>query len=403
MADRPLVLDWPLTVDATSGPTAGTRLNKDYFDSILAAIRDAIYDPDEDDGPPETTAEVVGARGGYTSLDERLDALLALATAGASTAKTAATTNWIWNDGLFWSSGDSAAPDGWDLGAGLTIARISAQPTPASGPPTCKIGRNLIAVTNPDGTERDFSFDVVSDTMTATYGNAALGGAKWAGGVWVYTAVSGMVDVYIEDASGSKTKVGEQGSTTSEWKWTADGATYDGGKTLIAGATRLKLIIKLKSAGTAYLCGPMLGPGEKAPFSIPAPIRHGQFVHSDDALAAPSAALRCVWNTYRPVFIVSGRVIVTTPGTAAGVTAGFLKDLGSPVDVFGGALTIGADPDSDSGYVLPASAALASCNATGLAFTVSVVDADVRGISIAVDYLEPIIYSDAWFGGGQVI
>lgn len=401
MTDRLLTDAWPTVVDSVGGPDSGTGLNKDLFDAMELAIRDAIYDPDLNEGPPEIAAEVVAARGSSRSVSDRLAAVELAAAGGAATFKNDAHLNFIWNGGLFWSAGDALAPDGWTLPAGMTVARIAAQPTPVSGPATCYAGRNIIALTNSDATPRDFYFDVIVASRLSTHGNAPLAGASWAAGVGIYSpTVAGLVTVHLDDAAGSASQVGQQGSTVGSWVWSANGS-YDGGRTLGAAPTRLRFIIRMTGSGTVYIAGPMCGPGGKSSFYVPPPMRRGQLVLSQGPEAALTTGVKGAFYVNRNMYLYNGRVIIQDHGGGTGCTVKLYKNA---ADLFASTpLTVPGTPTTDSGAKKPDSVQDASVPSGALLqWELSAVHASLRGVTLAVDYLEAEDLLDALFGGGVV-
>ena len=396
MPERLLETLWPPCVDSTGGPTSGTKWGKDYSDAQLEALVSSIYSSALDLGPPEVAEMLANALGGYATLDARLDALAAAAAGGAATAKTASLVNWIWNGGLFWSGGDAVAPDGWTAAAGLTVARITAQPSPAGGTPaTCKVGRNLIKLVNPDATVRDFYFDVVP---AAANGNIGVSGMSWASGVWIKGSVSALVTVHVKSATGVEAEVGAQGAST-DWVWSQSAHASEGGRIIPDGGTYVRFIVRMTQAGTAYICGPHCGPGEKAPYYVAPPARRGQLTFGQGPEAELILGIKSVLIVNRPMFIYSGRVFVVNHGSGTGCSVVLYRD---GDEIFNSGLVVGAS-SVDSGAKVPYSVARASCvPGSNLTFGLSAADAALRGITLVVDYIEPEILYDTMSGGNVV-
>ena len=193
-------------------------------------------------------------------------------------------------------------------------------------------------------------------------------------------------------------QIGQQGSTTGSWVWSANGA-YDGGRTLGAAPTRLRFIVRFTAAGTAYLCGAMCGPGEKAPYYVPPPVRRGQFTFGLGPEATLTTGIKSRFYVNRYAYVYGARALVVTAGAASGCTVALEK---GGVDIFNGAIVVAAT-NTDSTAQLPHTVAKASVKPGDLLeFRLSAVASDLRGITTAIDYLEPEILTDVLFGGSAV-
>ena len=179
MADRPIEAGWPDIVNSTGQPGTGTRINKQLFDEMLAALKVSLYETSLDEGPPEIAVEVTDARGGYGTLDERLDALEALASGGQATSGIAPSVNLVPNGNfLIWGKGKATIPSYWANPGLLTIAWQTAQ---GFGAANQIAGPYFVRMTAPDASDRDIYNDLVTVDDLTTYGGFRLTGQRFSG------------------------------------------------------------------------------------------------------------------------------------------------------------------------------------------------------------------------------
>jgi hypothetical protein len=383
MPTRPLEDAWPTIVNSTGVPGTGTKITKEKLDEVREAIDGAIYDPNLSEDPPAIAREVTTARGGYVSVDARLDAIEIAAAGGAASASSgAAQLNLCPNDPfVIWPDGDSAAPAFWEADAGLTVTREGTQSGSSLG---AYWGRSVVKLVA--GAQKDFWIDLVTAAeLTSLNSPVLLKNRKVAVGVAIWTATQNLVEVHIDDGVttiGASTKVGSNYGNTSAWVWSADGHADKGGKALPSAPTRFRLLVRMTGAGTAYIACPAGYFAEQALFYVPAPSKIGTFVYGQDAGSQILTGEKGRFYPARPIGLIDGRLLLETAGT--GVTAEIYKD-GSAV--FGAAVAV--TTSTDSGVKNPTSRALASFDVDNrISFNITVADSTARGPAVAVRYIE---------------
>jgi len=382
MPTRPLETEWPVIVNGTN-PNEGTELTKELMDEVRDAVAVAIYDPNLNEDPPAIAREITDARGGYVSVDQRLDAIEAAAAGGAaSSAAGGSPLNLCPNDTfLIWSNGDSAAPDYWAADAGLTVTREN---TVSGSTLASYWGRNSVKLVA--AAQKDFYIDVVSAAeLTALNSPSLLKGRDVAAAIAIWTATQNLVEVHIDDGVttvGASTKVGGNYGVTSAWVWSATGHADLGGLTLPSSPTRLRLLVRMAGAGTAYLACPALYFAETAPYYVPAPSQVRAIVFGQDSGSQIIVSEKGRFYPARPMHLIDARLLVNTAGT--GVTAEIYKDASA---VFGAAVAV--TTGTDSGLKTPTSRALASFSpSTLMKLSITVADANARGPSVTIRYVE---------------
>jgi len=379
---RTLVDEWPSYSDSLGDPDSGTTADAELLDAARDAIASAIYDEDLDEEPSEITAEVVEARGSFSSLDSRLDSIAAAAAGGAAVITSGQLApNLVPNDSfLIWSGGDSAAPDYWSV-SGLTVARVGFTA------PTKVPGRNYVRLT---GTG-DFRIDLMTATDLTTFGGAPLAGLSVAAGVFIFTATPGLVEVYIDDGV-DEYLVGGNGSTVDEFVWSADLAgANNGAATLDLSPTRLRLIVRL-DGGTADIAGAYFGFANSAPRYQPSSAQVRDMVWSHPSnVAAPDSTTFFTFSPAQPIYIYSGKPFCKTAGASGSVFN--VKKNGTeifttPLTLASGQTTAATEQEADS-------VAKASIGPTDiLTMDVGTLAAAMRGPTIrlrAISYADPVL------------
>ena len=207
--------------------------------------------------PVDTTDAVVVAKGNYTSLAARLNAL-ADPTTGVPIAATflsyllktdaalqIGATNLACNDDyLLWPNGDTSIPSYVTLFGGVspTLARCGSglADTNAKIGPYCM---SLVFASNPCGYYRT----IISTTAAAQLAYLK-GSQKFAAGIWVKCATANVVRVFIDDGSAVTYSSYHTGDDT--WQFlTIAPTTWSGG------ATQLLFGLRMEAASTAYVSG----------------------------------------------------------------------------------------------------------------------------------------------------
>lgn len=392
MPDRPLETAWPSYVNSTGVPDTGTKVTAELLDSIRAAVGGAIYDPSLSDDPPSIAREIAEARSSYLTLDARLDAIEVAAAGGAAaSASGGGQDNLVPNDTFaIWSAGDSAAPDYWTAEGGLTVTRES---TTSGATQTAYWGRNATKLVA--SAQKDFYLDLVSATDMAILNSPQfLKSRKVAGGIAIYTSTQNLVEVHLDDGVttiGASTKVGGNYGVTGGWVWSASGHAGLGGRTFPSSPSRLRLLVRMTGAGTAWVACPALYFAEQAPFYVPSVCRRGMWLFGNDASGQVPTGDKAIFNPHGPIHLAEARLRCSTAAATA-VTAEVYKDGNA---IFGGAITTGAS--ADSGVKTPTSRALASLSASNLVrVAFNAADSTARGAYLAVSWIE---WPRRWSGG----
>jgi hypothetical protein len=383
MPTRPLETNWPVIVNSSGTPGTGTKITREKFDEVRAAIDVAIYDPNLTEDPPAIARELTTARGGYVSVDARLDAIEIAAAGGAASASSgAAQLNLVPNDTfLIWPDGDNAAPAYWTGDAGLTISR---EPTQSGSALEAYWGRNVVKLVC--AAQKDFYLDIVSAAeLSSLQAAGLLKNRKTAVGVAIWTATQNLVEIHIDDGIttvGPTTKVGSNYGNTSAWVWSADGHAGKGGRQLPSAPTRFRLLVRMAGAGTAYIACPAGYFAEQALFYVPAPSKVGQIVFGQDAGSQIITGEKGRIFPKRPIALGPARLLLATAGT--GVTVELYKDGAA---VYGGLVAV--TTGTDSGNKNPTSRALGSFDIDNrLSFNITVADVTARGPCVSAEYVE---------------
>lgn len=282
----------PVVVNDTGTGRDGTRVDEVWYDALLDAIDDWVYDAGNPTVQPnDITAEVITARGSEATLDTRLDVSLnedgTLKTTGVLASYATVNQllggiggkNLITNDDfLLWAAGDASAPTGDTLaGVGASIARTGT----GLGDTTRKVG--------------DFAAKITRAAADASLTRSLLSGtpftrANWiinlyaAGGMWVKSSIANHARIGIYDGIGTTYSAYHTGGGTFEFLPVT--------RQINAAADRLELIQQVNNAaGAAYFSGRtlfLIDSNLSLPRHVPCDVIYGTFHFASAGSIAPA-------------------------------------------------------------------------------------------------------------------
>lgn len=293
MADRTLELEWPEYVNSTGVPGTGSKVTAELLDGIKDAVDAAIYDPSLDDDPPSIAREVAGARGAYGTLDARLDAVEALASGGAADVSIPGQVNLVPNGNfLIWGAGVTSVPSFFGSTGGPTFAAVSARGGADSGK---IVGPFYCNMTSGGAGNKDLYIDLLASGDLSADGSFPLAGSEFAAGIYVKTATTGSVSLYIDDGVSEKLLASNTHSDgTFAW--------VSGSVQLASTASRLRLIVRLSAVITVGLSGLCAYAANSAPRYIPPQMVEFDILYAEPGGAVPTG-VKAYWAPGRPIFI----------------------------------------------------------------------------------------------------